>query len=136
MATCQWIPYNRGMEKQIILPNLIQNTLAGNLLIATPQLQDDFFKRAVIYICAHDQEGAMGFIINAPIEKISTQDILEQLQMPQHIGDRNLPVMFGGPVDAHRGFIIHNGEFLQDTAISARDGITITANSVVLTGWL
>lgn len=114
----------------------MQDALAGHLLVATPQLQDDFFQRSVIYMCAHSREGAMGFIVNAPIEQVSIHDILDQLQMTQRMGDRNLPVMFGGPVEAHRGFVIHNGEFLQETAISARDGITVTANSAVLTGWL
>lgn len=123
-------------QKPIILPGSFQNTLVGQLLVATPQLQDDFFRRTAIYICAHSCEGAMGFIINRPIENISIHDILAQLQMTQPIGDRTLPVMFGGPVEDHRGFIIHNGEFLQDTAVSTRDGISITANSAVLTGWL
>ena len=125
-----------GMEKPIIIPGKMQDTLAGHLLIATPQLQDDFFQRSVIYMCSHSQEGAMGFIVNAPIEQVSIRDILDQLNMTQRMGDRELPVMFGGPVEAHRGFLIHNGEFLQDTALGSTGGITATANSAVLTGWV
>lgn len=124
------------MEKPIIVPSRIQETLTGSLLVATPQLQDDFFARVVIYMSSHDKEGAMGFIVNTAIEQISIHDILDQLQMMHRIGDRNLPVMLGGPVEPHRGFILHDGDYLQPTAISAKDGITATANSAVLTGWL
>ncbi|MDX2073907.1 MAG: YqgE/AlgH family protein [Alphaproteobacteria bacterium] len=124
------------MGKPIIIPNGFQDTLTGHLLIATPQLQDGLFDRSVIYMCAHNQEGAMGFIVNTPIDRISLKDILDQLQMRQNVGDRELPVMFGGPVEPHRGFVIHNGEFLQDTALATSAGITVTANSAALTGWM
>jgi len=119
-----------------IIINTIKDTLTGHLLIATPQLQDDFFQRSVIYMATHNREGAMGFIINAPIDRISINDILDQLQLTQRLGDRNLPIMFGGPVESHRGFVIHDGEFQQDTALGTQSGITVTANSSVLTGWL
>jgi putative transcriptional regulator len=124
------------MGKPIIISKNIQDTLAGCLLVATPQLQDDFFHHAVVYMCSHNQEGAMGVIVNAPVEKISINDILDQMQLGLRAGDRKLPVLFGGPVEAHRGFLMHNGEYQQESAISARDGITVTANSAVLTGWL
>ena len=114
----------------------MHDTLTGHLLIATPQLQDDFFARSVIYMASHNREGAMGVMINAPIDRLSINDILEQMQMTQRIGDRSLPVMFGGPVDSHRGFVIHDGEYMQESALSAQGGITVTANSAVLSGWL
>jgi putative transcriptional regulator len=124
------------MAKPIIIAKNFNDTLAGHFLIATPQIQDDFFKRSVIYMCEHNQEGAMGLLINTPIERISINDILDQMKFAQRAGDRNLPVLFGGPVEAHRGFVIHNGNFQQDSALSRHDGITVTANSAVLTAWL
>ncbi len=124
------------MAAPIIVQKNIQDTLAGHFLVSTPQLQDDFFSHSVVYMCTHNREGAMGFIVNAPIDRIAIEDVLEQLQIAQRIGDRNLPIMFGGPVEAHRGFVIHDGEFLQESALIARDGITVTANSAVLTGWI
>lgn len=124
------------MAKPIIVPTKFQDTLTGQLLIATPQIQDDIFHHAVIYMCAHNEEGAMGIIVSAPIQNLSINDILEQMQLSLRSADRSLPVMFGGPVEAHRGFVIHDGNYLQDTALISRDGITVTANAQALTGWV
>jgi putative transcriptional regulator len=123
------------MPKPIILTSL-GDTLAGQFLIATSQIQDDFFHRSVIYMCEHNAEGAMGIIINTAIDKISIDEILDQMQMNGTMGDRKLPIMFGGPVEAYRGFVVHSGNYLQDTAIASHHGITVTANTAVLSGWL
>lgn len=124
------------MDRPILIPKKGTGTLAGHVLIATPQVQDDLFHHSVIYMCSHDEQGAMGIIINAPIERISIQDILEQMNMSMPMGDRNLPVIFGGPVETYRGFVLHDGSYLQDSALASRDGITVSANIAVLTGWL
>lgn len=128
--------YNSFMTKPIIIQSKLQESIAGYFLVATSQIQDDFFKRSVIYMCEHNQEGAMGIIVNTGIEKISISDILEQLDFDHPLGDRKLPIMFGGPVEAYRGFVIHTGEYMKDTAIASRDGITVTSNAAVLSGWL
>lgn len=124
------------MDTPIIIQKPSQDNLAGQLLIATPQLQDDFFKRAVIYMCEHTQDSALGIIVNAPIERLNINQILEQMQTDLRAGDRKMPVMFGGPVEAHRGFVLHNGVYLQETALSTCEGVTVSANVAVLTGWL
>lgn len=124
------------MTNPILIQKQSQDNLVGQFLVATSQIQDDFFKRSVIYMCEHSQTSAMGILLNAPIDKITINQILEQMQMDLRAGDRKLPVMFGGPVESHRGFVVHNGNYLQDTAISSRDGITVSANTAVLTGWL
>lgn len=130
------VHYNGPMTKPIIIQSKHQGSVAGYFLVSTSQIQDDFFKRSVIYMCEHNQEGAMGIIINTGIDKISISDILDQLDFDFPLGDRKLPVMFGGPVEAHRGFVLHTGEYMKDTAIASRDGITVTANAAVLSGWL
>lgn len=128
--------YSIAMPKPIIISKDPTDTLAGYLLVATPQLEGDFFKRSVIYIAEHNKEGAMGIIINAPIDKVSIHDVIEQMELPVSMGDRKMPLLFGGPVEPHRGFVIHNGEHLQDTSLSHRDDITVTANAAVLVGWM
>ena len=123
------------MNTPIILPSA-KDKIAGQLLIAAPQIQDDFFRRSVIYMCSHNEEGGMGIIINTPIEKITLNEILEQMQSTARAGDRKMPVLFGGPVESYRGFLMHNGDYEAEGAISNFDGITVTPNSAVLTGWL
>lgn len=127
--------YSVSMNQPIII-NRSQDSLAGCLLVATKQIGDDFFSKSVVYIVAHNQNGAMGIVINRPASNVSLEHILSQIQLNVHIGDRSLPLLIGGPIDEHRGFIIHNGNYLQETALSAYDGITVTANAAVLGGWI
>jgi len=124
------------MIKPILISKDPTDTLAGHLLVAAPQLEGDYFKRSVIYIAEHNKEGAMGIIINSAVENVSINDILAQLDLPIRAGDRKMPILSGGPIEPYRGFIIHNSSHLQETAISDRDGITVTANAAVLTGWM
>ncbi|PPR78094.1 MAG: hypothetical protein CFH06_00952, partial [Alphaproteobacteria bacterium MarineAlpha3_Bin5] len=55
--------------------------LTGNLLIAMPEMLDPRFRKSVIYICTHGPEGAMGLVINKPIEEITFDDVLEQFNI-------------------------------------------------------
>jgi putative transcriptional regulator len=107
-------------------------TLAGHLLIATPVVQDTCFARAVIYMCAHNDEGAMGVIINYPVENIDIKDILEQLDIESKITPRILPIHFGGPVEANRGFVVHSAEYAAGESIIDKNGVVVTANIDIL----
>ncbi len=85
--------------------------LTGKLLLATPKMGDPRFERSVIFVCTHDENGAMGLIINYKIEDVSFADLLLQLQI--NVPDKlpiQLPVMNGGPVETGRGFILHTNE--------------------------
>ena len=61
--------------------------LDGHLLIAMPGMQDDRFARAVVYVCAHSEEGAMGIIINKPVADIAFADLLTQLGIVKDQGN-------------------------------------------------
>ncbi len=124
------------MTQPIIISKNLDDTLAGHLLVSTPQLEDDFFSRSVIYVAEHNKEGAMGIIINNPIDNVSINEVLEQMQLSLRAGDRKMPVLFGGPVEQHRGFVIHNGFFTDPAALSERDGIVVSANAAVLQSWI
>ncbi len=105
-------------------------SLAGKFLVASPSLQESCFTRAVIYMCMHNESGAMGIIVNYPVENVSIDDIMEQLSMES--GGAGLPVHFGGPVESNRGFIIHSDEFTANGAIFSHEGLTVTSNADVL----
>ncbi|MBY6186356.1 YqgE/AlgH family protein [Marinobacter hydrocarbonoclasticus] len=85
--------------------------LSNHLLIAMPSLKDPFFQRSVTYLCKHDEEGAMGLVINQPIE-LGLDDLLRQMKIQD--SDFVLPaglcnrVMVGGPVLPDRGFVLHS----------------------------
>lgn len=83
------------------------SSLTNHLLIATPAMEDEFFKRSVIYICEHNKEGAIGLIINHPIQ-YPLQFVFDQMEIEVKIPAINeLPLLIGGPVHQERGFVIH-----------------------------
>ncbi len=92
--------------------------LDGQMLIAMPAMNDERFSRAVIYVCAHSTEGAMGIIVNHPAANIKFPDLLVQLEVIPASERIQLPtraeevkVLKGGPVETGRGFVLHSADF-------------------------
>jgi putative transcriptional regulator len=99
--------------------------LEGKMLVATHLIKESCFSRSVIYLCAHNAEGAMGIIVNQLLESVSYQDIFQQLEIPDELPGLSLPVHFGGPVDSNRGFVLHSLDYSQtDTLVANRVGLT------------
>ncbi len=107
-------------------------SLAGHLLISTPAIQGSFFTRSMVYLCAHNEEGAMGVIVNYPVENIRLTEIFDQLGIHAATKPRDLPVHFGGPVESNRGFIVHEAEYPAEGCLIAKDGIAVTASLSIL----
>ncbi len=107
-----------------------EHSLTGKLLLAMPGLGDPRFYRAVIFMCAHDEKGAMGLVINHVLPGIEFKSLLEQLKMSSDIrvdlGKSETPVMCGGPVEAARGFILHSRDFTQKDTVPVGDSYGIT----------
>lgn len=112
--------------------------LDGHFLIAMPGMKDDRFARAVIYICAHSDEGAMGLIINQP-QQLQFPDLLVQLglldeqeiiRLPQEA--RDFVVRHGGPVDRSRGFVLHSGDYKVESSLPVSPDICLTATVDIL----
>ncbi|WP_216782761.1 YqgE/AlgH family protein [Candidatus Profftia tarda] len=99
--------------------------LTHHFLIAMPFMQDIRFKRTVIYICEHNKEGAMGLVINKPLEGLTLEKLLKKLKinLDQRDINNNLdkPVMYGGPLAEDRGFVLHTPQlhFASSVAISS-----------------
>ena len=114
-------------------------SLCGKFLIAMPGMEDSRFERAVIYICAHTTEGAMGFIVNKTMDNLEVPDFLEQLEIisgeerieaTEHLLDRVMHV--GGPVEPGRGFVLHSAEFESDTTLEVSSTVRLTATLEIL----
>lgn len=85
-------------------------SLNGHFLISTPQMPDPRFQEQVIYLCAHNDEGAMGLVINHPNNEITLLDVLYGTDLPLPEGPLP-PVYYGGPVEMDAGFILYaNGD--------------------------
>jgi len=107
--------------------------LAGRLLIAMPGIGDPRFERAVVFLCAHNAEHAMGLAVNRPVEGLSVPRLLKRLgvkstiEMPQDL------VMMGGPVERDRGFVLHTDDYVSpDSSLAVMPGIRLTATRDVL----
>ena len=109
-------------------------SLQGQFLLAMPNMGDPRFLRSVVYMVAHDSEGAMGFIINKRAEGLSLGDILKD--MPKTVaktGLVNLPVYVGGPVQNDRGFVLHTSDYEKThNTLSQELPIALTQSADVL----
>jgi putative transcriptional regulator len=106
-------------------------SLAGQLLIAMPQMQDPRFSRSVIFICAHSSDGAMGLVINKIVEQPSLAEVMGQLGLKGD-GFGNAPVHFGGPVESGRGFVLHSADYTEAATLVVGTRIGLTATMDIL----
>ena len=91
--------------------------LNGRLLIAMPHMQDERFRRSVVYVCFHNAEGAFGLVINKPVEKLTFPVLLQQLSItPAPDAQLEQPILLGGPVETGRGFVLHSSDYAADSA--------------------
>jgi putative transcriptional regulator len=121
------------MGTQVPREDAGESFLEGKLLIALPGMPDPRFERSVIFICAHSGEGAMGLIINKPVEGLSFREMMEKLQIGVTTNTPDRPILFGGPVQTGRGFVLHSGEFeSQDSTMPVTDDISLTATLDIL----
>ena len=104
----------------------------GHLLAAMPQMEDPRFERSVIYLCAHNAEGAMGLVVNRLFDAITFPDLLEQLNIETGPKTEQIRVHFGGPVESGRGFVLHSDDYVRDGTLKVRSGFALTATVDIL----
>ena len=81
--------------------------LTNQFLIAMPGMADDTFAGAVVYLCEHTEKGALGLVINKPID-IKLKKLFEKVELSLDREElAEAPVYFGGPVQTERGFVLH-----------------------------
>jgi len=101
--------------------------LVGQLLLAMPSMSDTRFEKAVIFMCAHDEQGAMGLVINHTLPDVTFKNLLKQVGITSDIRvNISDPVMSGGPVESSRGFLLHTNEFTQEDTIKINDALSVT----------
>lgn len=100
--------------------------LAGKLLAAMPAMGDPRFHRSVIFLCAHDEKGAMGIVINNEMSNVPLSLLLSQLSLK--VGDdfADFPVLQGGPVETARGLLLHTSDVLKSESIRIDADFAVT----------
>jgi len=130
--------------------HLPMNSLENQLLIAMPSLGDPYFNKTVTYICEHNEEGAMGLIINLPVN-ITLSDLLKQIEpeedeVAQVIESTNEDVadatdstnsleqlvLSGGPISQQRGFVLHSSQTGWSSSLALSKELMITTSKDIL----
>jgi putative transcriptional regulator len=108
--------------------------LTGRMLVAMPGIGDPRFERALIFLCAHNAEHAMGIAVNRPVEGLSLGSVLKRLKVGG--SGIELPddlVLMGGPVERDRGFVLHTDDYCSPTSsMPVIPGVSLTATPEVL----
>ena len=110
--------------------------LTHHFLIAMPALEDPYFAHALVYVCEHNENGALGIIVNRPIE-MKLVELFEKIDLTLEAESlAALPVYFGGPVQLDRGFVLHRpaGEWQSTMRVSAQVGLTSSRDILMCLG--
>src|SRR5438445_512315 len=106
--------------------------LTHHFLIAMPNMADPYFSRTLTYICEHNDQGALGLVVNRPIE-MTLSALFERLSLP--LSDAALsdaPIYFGGPVQTDRGFVLHEPVGNWQATLAVREVIGLTTSKDIL----
>jgi putative transcriptional regulator len=105
----------------------------NKMLIAMPSLRHPIFNKGVIFVCQHNYEGALGLVINHPMD-MRLKGLLDQMNiMVDDPKIANMPVYVGGPMQQDRGFILHSSETTKwETTVDISDEVSLTTSQDIL----
>jgi putative transcriptional regulator len=109
-------------------------SLENHFLIAMPNMQDPAFEHSVTYICEHNDQGAMGLVINQPID-LTVGELLDQIKIDNNkeTDAANIAVFSGGPVQQEQGFVLHIPKEGYQSSLKLTNDVMITTSKDVLT---
>lgn len=107
--------------------------MKGHILISMPHLTDPYFGRSLVFICEHDENGAMGLIFNKTFEDESIKSIFPTLVINDDaISEVISPMYFGGPVSLERGFLLHSPDYLTDETLQVTPDFSLSSDSAII----
>jgi putative transcriptional regulator len=108
-------------------------SLAGQLLVAAPELGDPNFSETVVYMIEHGDEGAMGLVVNRVLARGPLKALLDDLGIEAEVeGEIEISVHEGGPVERHLAFVLHSDDYVSARTQPLRDGLALTASTDIL----
>ncbi len=106
--------------------------LTNHFLIAMPAMQEGIFAGTLTYICEHNENGALGIVVNRPTS-ITVADMFDQINIPLHQPElERLPVHFGGPVQTERGFVLHDTQQDWQSTLRIGKSMALTTSKDIL----
>jgi putative transcriptional regulator len=131
VLACGWLALCLGAGR-ITNASEPEQSLTGQLLVATQETGDPRFAESVIYLVRHDGQGALGLIINRPLAKGPIGDLLKGFGVEIENPQGEIIVHYGGPVSTLQGFLLHSDDVLLENSTKARDGIAMTSDTKLL----
>ncbi len=114
------------------MPNGQVNNFTNHFLIAMPAMTDPHFAHALTYICEHNDDGALGIVVNKPTDMVLSS-LFEQIEVPlANLDLGRTPVHFGGPVQVDRGFVLHRPLGNWQSTLAVSDDLGLTTSKDVL----
>jgi len=109
------------------------SSLKNHFLIAMPSLTDPYFKQSVVYLCEHNEQGAMGFIVNYPV-KLTVQELLKNAESIDHEPHPPLTeaVFLGGPLEMDRGFVLHTPTLNNSQSTTLNEQLMMSNSNKIL----
>lgn len=111
-------------------------SLTGKLLVAAPSMMDPRFRGTVIYMCQHSPNGALGLILNREMATVPGAAIVDQFELETEARQGEYRVIWGGPVEYGRGFVLHSTDYLREDSVVVDDGVALTTDSQILVDML
>lgn len=106
--------------------------LSHHFLIAMPGMTDPSFAKSLTYVCEHNDQGALGIVVNRPIS-LTLSELFAQINLPLQAAELNdVPVHFGGPVQTDRGFVLHNPPGQWHSSLVVKENIALTTSKDIL----
>ena len=108
-------------------------TLVGRFLVAAPSMPDKNFQKSVVFICKHDEDGALGIIVNNQVEDLPLGQVYKQLGIEVSPAAAERAVLFGGPVETSRGLVLHSADYKREgETLLIEGGMALTASLEIL----
>jgi putative transcriptional regulator len=109
-----------------------QLDLSNHFLIAMPAMTDPFFVKSLTYVCEHNEQGALGIVVNRPVS-LTLGELFEQIKLPLDAAElKRVPVHFGGPVQTDRGFVLHEPAGDWQSTLNINGKVALTTSKDIL----
>ncbi len=115
------------------LIKMINKYLTGKCLISMPQINDGIFSHSVVYLCMHNQEGAMGFMVNKQLKEFYFSDLMSQFNIGYGSTPAETIILHqGGPLERIRGFVLHSLDYQKEDTLTIDDKFAVSSSINVL----
>lgn len=109
----------------------MESSWKNQFLLAMPALAGSYFGQTITYLCEHNEDGAMGLVVNRAVEDVVLGDLFDQLDI-EGGAHRDVQVLEGGPVQRDRGFVLHSDDVVLDGTLRVEDGLALSTSREML----